>query len=326
MSIRNFRERNPVLIGIISIATITILTTLSFSIDKLPAIKKAYDIQAEFADAAGLQVENQVRVAGIKVGSISKVELAGDRVLVTMEIENHVELPDATSAEIKLATLLGTKYVALEAAGGDPLLEEGDVIPLARTKVPYEIYQAANQGTAIVEEIDGDALNALLVELTKLTKEAQGEVGIALEGLNELGAGLNDKEDDLNALLVGADDLTEFLSDEGDDIIRLIDASNDILGTLAAKREEIQSLLESTKFMAGELGNLVKDHRSELDSIFLKLHRALLVLDRNIEHIDVALEYAGRSSRYFGSILQQGPWADIFTCVTVVTAGCEQDE
>ncbi|HEX2195482.1 MAG TPA: MCE family protein [Actinomycetota bacterium] len=326
MSIKNFRERSPMLIGILSILGIAAGTALAFSLDKIPFVKQAYEVTAEFADAAGLNPENQVRVAGIKVGTVESVELVGDKVVVTLEIDNGTEIPKDATAEIKLATLLGTKFVEIDGVGSEPFLEEGDVIPLERTEVPYEIYQAANEGTNVLEGLNGPRLNRMLVQLTKLTAAAEDEVGEALEGLNELGAGVNARQDELRELLAGADDLTALLADEGDEVVRLIDASNEVLGSLASKREEIQSLLEVTKQMAGEVTGLVRDNRTKLDSIVTKLDRALGVLDRNIAHIDMALEYAGPSSRYFGNITRQGRWADIFSCVLVVSDLCEADE
>jgi len=326
MSVKNFRERSPMLVGIISIIAIAAATTFAFFIDRIPALKQAYTISAEFKDAAGIVAENQVRVAGIKVGTVESVELATDRVVVTMEIDNGIEIPADAFAEIKLATLLGTKFVDIEAKGGEPFLEDGARIPLERTTVPYEIYQASNQGTNVLEGLDGKAFNKMLVQLTKVTKVAQDEVGQALEGLNELGAGLSAKDEDLRSLLAGANDLTELLSDEGDELVRLIDASNEVLGSLAAKRQEVQALLASTNRMARDVAALLRDNRANVDSILTDLHRALVVLAQNVEHLDQAFEYAGPSTRYFASIFTQGRWGDIYTCALVLTKSCENDE
>ena len=326
MSVKNFRERSPAIVGIISILAIAAATTFAFFIDRIPTLKQAYEVKAQFKDAAGVTAENQVRVAGIKVGTVSDIELQDDHVLITMEIDNGTEIPADAFAEIKLATLLGTKFIDVEAKGGEPYLEQGDVIPLDRTTVPYEIYQAANQGTSVVEDLDGPALNEMLVELTKLTKVTQEEVGTALEGLNELGTGLSAKDKELRSLLTGSKELTALLSDEGDEIVRLIDASNDVLGSLARKRENLQSLLAVTKEMAATVTTVLRQNRGNLDSILADLHNALVVLERNVEHLDVAFEYAGPSSRYFGSILQQGRWADIYSCALVLSGSCENDE
>ena len=326
MSVKNFRERSPAIVGIISILAIAGATTFAFFIDRIPALKQAYEIKAEFADAAGVTAENQVRVAGIKVGTVSEIELQDDHVLITMEIDNGTEIPADSFAEIKLATLLGTKFVDLEAKGGEPFLEDGDVIPLDKTTVPYEIYQASNQGTNVLEDLDGEALNEMLVQLTELTKVTQEEVGTALEGLNDLGTGLTEKDEELRSLLSGSRELTALLSDEGDELVRLIDASNDVLGSLARKRENLQSLLAVTKDMAGTVTTVLRENRGNLDSILSDLHNALVVLERNVKHLDLALEYAGPSSRYFGSIFTQGRWADIFSCALVLSGSCENDE
>lgn len=326
MSIKNFRERSPALVGIISIIAIAGATTFAFFIDRIPQLKQAYEVKAEFKDAAGVKAENQVRVAGIKVGTVSEVELQDDHVLITMEIENGTQVPADTFAEIKLATLLGTKFIDLEAKGGEPFLEDGDVIPVDRTSVPYEIYQASNQGTGVLEELDGDALNAALRQVTKLIEVSEDEVGVALEGLNELGTGLNEKDEELRSLLSGSEELTALLADEGDELVRLIDASNDVLGSLARKRENVQTLLTVTRKMAGTVTAVLRENRGELDSILDDLHRALVVLERNVEHLDVAFEYAGPSSRYFASIFTQGRWGDIYNCAFILTQTCENDE
>jgi hypothetical protein len=75
--------------------------------------------------------------------------------------------------------------------------------------------------------------------------------------------------------------------------------------------------------MSGQLADVLRDNRANVDSILTKLHQALVVLDRNVAHLDMALEYAGPSSRYFGSIVQQGRWADIYSCGLILAAGCE---
>ena len=326
MSVKNFRERSPMLIGILSIVGITIGMALAFSIDKLPFVKQAYEVTADFANAAGLNAENQVRVAGIKVGTVQGTELLGDRVRVTLEIENGIEIPDDAFAEIKLATILGTKFVEIDGQGGGPFLEDGDHIPIERTAVPYEIYQASNEGTGVLEGLDGEALNASLRQLARVVTITQEELGQALSGVNRLGESLNAKDDELKSLLSESNKLTAFLADEGDELVRLIDSSNVVLETLAEQQDEIQSLLSSTQFMTDQLTSLLRNNRGNIDAVLARLDRTLGVLSNNVEHLDVALEYAGPSARYFGKVFSQGRWGDIYDCAVLTVESCEQDE
>ena len=91
------------------------------------------------------RANNEVRVAGLKVGKVKSVELAEpdgrgvtDRVRVVMEVSNGVDLGNLTEGEIKLKTILGSKFVELVPKGTEPL--EG-VIPLERTRIPFELYE-----------------------------------------------------------------------------------------------------------------------------------------------------------------------------------------
>ena len=323
MAVKNFRERNPVIIGILSIAGIAIGTLFAFSINKIPAFKQAYEIKAEFADAVGLTTSNQVRVAGIKVGQVTGIKLEGDHVLVTMDIDNGTQIPKSATADLKLATLLGTKYININSRGGAPYMTAGDMIPLSRTTVPYEIFQAANQGTKVLQGLNGNQLNLALRELTKVVKKSRTKLGSALTGLSKLGEGLNSRQRDLRQLLANADSLTALLSGQGHNINRLIDSSNTVLSTLNQKRAGLQSLLHKTNLMAADLFDVLRSNRTNLTNILNHLHNALVVLNNNVGNLDVALEWAGPSSRYFGSIFQHGRWGDIYSCAVVLSKTCE---
>ncbi|MFN2593260.1 MAG: MCE family protein, partial [Actinomycetota bacterium] len=282
-----------------------------------------YEIKAQFADAVGLTTSNQVRVAGIKVGQVTGIKLEGDHVLVTMDIDNGTQIPKSASADLKLATLVGTKYINVDAKGGGPYMTDGDLIPLSRTTVPYEIFQAANQGTKVLQGLNGDQLNLALRELTKVVKKSRTKLGSALTGLSKLGEGLNSRQRDLTQLLSNADNLTQLLSGQGNNINRLIDSSNEVLGTLDQKRAGLQSLLHRTNLMAADLFSVLRTNRGNLTNILNDLHNALVVLNNNVSNLDVAFEWAGPSSRYFGSIFQHGRWGDIFSCALVISKTCE---
>jgi phospholipid/cholesterol/gamma-HCH transport system substrate-binding protein len=136
----SFRERNQVVVGLVSILVLALVFLLAFDFKKLPFISHNFTITAEFADAAGLSPGSDVRIAGLKVGTVSHVTLASDRVLVTLSVAGGVTIPRDATAAISLKTILGTKSVVIKATGPGPYLHNGDRIPLDRTEIPFEIY------------------------------------------------------------------------------------------------------------------------------------------------------------------------------------------
>src|SRR6478752_5804121 len=108
-----FRERNPVTIGAISIAVIALLILAAFKADKLPLIGGGDTYYASFTEAGGLKPNDEVRVAGVRVGKVKSVTLDGDHVRVEFLLQKGVQFGTQTGAEIKVKTLLGSMFLAL---------------------------------------------------------------------------------------------------------------------------------------------------------------------------------------------------------------------
>ena len=135
-----FREMNKTAIGAVGLLLILLVLVGAFKTDSLPLIGGGKVYSADFSEAAGLQKMDEVRIAGVKVGKVVGIDLANDHVVVKMRIKG-AELGRLTKASIKIKTVLGRKYVALEPAG-DGALDPDTHIPVTRTSAPFDISPA----------------------------------------------------------------------------------------------------------------------------------------------------------------------------------------
>lgn len=89
-----------------------------------------YHVSAEFDNASGVAVGTDVRIAGIKVGTVTGQSLnpKSFQARIDMMISPTVSLADDTSAKIASEGLLGANFVSLEPGGADEKLKEGSVI------------------------------------------------------------------------------------------------------------------------------------------------------------------------------------------------------
>ena len=89
-----------------------------------------YEIGAEFGNVAGLSVGDDVILSGIKIGSVSDQMLDKDTysAVVTLSIEEGVQLPDDSAARITASSLLGGNYLEIMPGLSDDMLAVGDVI------------------------------------------------------------------------------------------------------------------------------------------------------------------------------------------------------
>lgn len=135
---RPFRERNPVIIGLVSIIVLVGLLAAAFRADDLPLIGGGDTYTAAFSEAGGLKVNDEVRLAGVRVGTVQDIRLEDGEVKVAFRVEQPATLGAETGAAIKVKTLLGDMFLALEPRGDGELAEDTE-IPLDRTSSPYDV-------------------------------------------------------------------------------------------------------------------------------------------------------------------------------------------
>ncbi|MEX0760038.1 MAG: outer membrane lipid asymmetry maintenance protein MlaD [Tistlia sp.] len=106
----------------------------AFSVGGLSGIGSGYGVTARFDDATGIATGSEVRMSGIKIGTVSGQSLDSQTfdAIIRMNIDQNVELPSDTSARIVPDGLLGSNYVELQPGGSLENIADGGSI--ARTQ------------------------------------------------------------------------------------------------------------------------------------------------------------------------------------------------
>jgi phospholipid/cholesterol/gamma-HCH transport system substrate-binding protein len=88
---------------------------------------QTYELTANFRRADGLSTGGEVRIAGVKVGTIRGMELNGEtyEARVAMAIRSGIDIPDDSSATIGTDGLLGGSHIAIQPGGSEFALEPG---------------------------------------------------------------------------------------------------------------------------------------------------------------------------------------------------------
>ena len=306
-----FRERNPVTIGAISLAVIAGLMTIAFKAGDLPIIGGGDTYYAAFSEAGGLKANDEVRIAGVRVGKVQSVELDGDHVEVTFRVKTDSEFGDLTQAAIKVKTLLGAMYLSLEPAGSGQL-EADSEIPLERTSSPYDVVDAFSGLAETSEQIDTDQLARSLTTLADLSRNTPEEFKDALQGVSALSSNIAARNDKINSLLGNLERVSGVLNDRDQDIVALMKDSDVLFRALVARRQAVHNLLVSTSTLSKELTALVSQSRADLKPALTHLENVLAVLNKNEDNLDNSLRLMAPFYRVFANTLGSGPWFDTY--------------
>ena len=220
------------------------------------AAEDGFEVTARFTDVLNVVPQTAVMVDDVPVGQVVEVERAGWHAEVRLRIRNDVVLPADTIAEIRQASLLGEKYVALldpsetdqpsravaVADSGDRLVE-GDVIGLDATGRNPEVEEVlgalsfllSGGGVAQIKTISQE-LNAMMTGRTGAMRNVLGEV-------RSLVSTLNDQRDDLITAFDAVNNLSRTLVAEKDTIADALDAMGPAIRVLDDQHEQLVAML-----------------------------------------------------------------------------------
>lgn len=304
-----FRERNPVTIGAISLAVIAALMIVAFKAGDLPVIGGGNTYYAAFTEAGGIKPNDEVRVAGVRVGKVRSVELDGAQVKVEFQVDGDTDFGTETAAQIKVKTILGAMFLALEPAGPGQL-QEGATIPATRTRSPYDVVDVFEGLAERSQRIDTAQLATALDTMTALTKDTPEEFRAALKGVSALSANVAARDAELNELLGNLRKVSGVLGDRNEDIIALMRDGDQLFRALVSRREAVHNLLVATTELSRQLTGLVKDTRADLKPALDNLRQVVELLNRNQESFDRSLRLMAPFYRVFANTLGNGPWFD----------------
>jgi virulence factor Mce-like protein len=315
---RPFRDRNPVVIGAISLAAIAALVLAAFHAQDLPLIGGGTTYTAQFSEAAGLKPDDPVRVAGVKVGKVESLALEDGAVTVEFRVEDAF-VGDRSEAAIKIETVLGAKFLALVPRGGQPL-DPDTRIPLDRTASPYDVVEAFADLSSTVEEIDTEQLAGSFEVLSETFRDTPDEVRTSLQGLARLSDTIASRDAQLRELLGATRKVTDVLADRNGEFTRLIEDSNVLLREVQERRDLIDRILDSTQELSRQLSGLVADNREALTPALQQLSRVTDILSRNRAALGQTVNNLAPFVRVFTNTLGNGRWFDSFVNDLLPTA------
>ncbi|WP_426563125.1 MCE family protein [Angustibacter sp. McL0619] len=306
-----FRERNPVPIGAVGLLLIGALLIAAFNVQKLPLLGRGDTYRAAFTEVGGLKTGDDVMVAGVKVGKVKKIELDGAQVLISFKVTEPAHFGTRTGAAVKLKTLLGQKYLALDPQGPGQL-KTGSLIPTSRTVPSYDVIDAFSDLTTTTEAIDVPQLSKSLDVLATEFKDSPPQVKASLEGLTRLSRTISSRDQQLAELLAHAKDVSGTVAARNGEVQSLIKDGDLLLVELQKRRAAIHTLLTNTAALAAQITGLVRDNRAQLKPALTELQGVLATLRKHQDDLDAGIKAMAPFTRVFANTLGNGRWFDTY--------------
>lgn len=253
-------------------------------------------ISALFTSATGIYPGDEVRVSGVKVGSIDSITPEGTQTRLVLHIDRDVPIPADAKAVIVAPNLVSARYLQLTPAyrTSGPTMPDDTVIPLDRTAVPVEWDEVKTQlmrlatdlgprsgvdGTSVSRFIDsaanamdgnGDKLRETITQLSgaaRVLAEGSGNITDIIKNLQTFITTLRDSNQQIVLFQNRLATLTSVVDGSRDDLdaalknlsVAIVDVQRFVAGTRDKTSEQVQRLANVTQ-------NLV-DNKMEIENL-----------------------------------------------------------
>jgi phospholipid/cholesterol/gamma-HCH transport system substrate-binding protein len=291
-----------VFIVVTSLATTVLVVTignLSFGDSR--------DYKAEFTDATGVNKGDDIRVAGVRVGTVDKVEIIDrTRALISFTVDEGTSVNGGTNASIRYRNLVGQRYISLTQEVGDTQrLPSGTTIPVSRTRPALDLTVLFNGFKPLFQALSPEDVNQLSYELIQVF---QGEGG-TLEGLlahtASVTSTLADRDEVIGDLINNLSLVLDHVADRDQQLTRLIQSFRTLVGGLKKDRNAILGSLEDVSALSVETASLVDGIREpfvkdikELRAVAGNIDKNKAELDRALQVLPIKLDKIGRTAIY----------------------------
>ncbi|MFD3510028.1 MCE family protein [Nocardia sp. NPDC058666] len=272
---------------------------------------------AIFTDVLGLRSGDDVRMAGVRVGKIEKIELDdSNNAKVSFIVQADQAVYGNTKALVRYQNLIGQRYVALAPGkdGNTEQLRSGATIPLANTEPSFDVSALLNGFQPMFQALEPAQVNAMS---ESLIQALQGD-GVSLSAFiiqaAQLATDFQRRDAILSDVIVNLSAVMTGLAQRGDQLETLVTQTRALIGGLYSQGQSLQNSVQGLSDNTTSLVNMLSALQPKLTATQDQVVSATNLLIINGERLDRAAIDLPAVAAGFGRVTSEGAYANSGFC------------
>jgi phospholipid/cholesterol/gamma-HCH transport system substrate-binding protein len=246
-------------VGIVMLIALAVLGYFVLRIEDISIgrSRTTREIQVMFDDAAGLQKESDVRIAGVQKGHVKEVVATPDgKALVTLEIDDDIPLHSDASVKVASLGLLGEKYVELSpGTSRTPVISDQGKPVMLRGSAPASFDEVTNQVSAIADDVKAITASLRATVAGPTGQQRLDDIVMNVQAITaEVRALIAANRANVDATLLNTREITAHLRTEIPRLAATLDrVANQIGGTVGENRGELREVVQNLRTLSSDL-------------------------------------------------------------------------
>ena len=284
--------------------------------------------KADFTDVSNLQVGDDVRIAGVRVGTVSNVSIVkqdgtGCRpdhgsfcAQVSFAVAKSRPLPASVQVAVRYRNLIGQRYLDVSQGAGSStrMLHADQVIPTSHTTPAIDLTVLFAGFKPLFQGLDADQINQLASEIIQTLQGEGGSLDLLLGTLADLTNSVADKDHVIGEVI---DNLSAVLNTVGNrdaELSNLIVQLQGFVSGLAKDRHTIGNAIDGINNLATSTAGLLRKVRAPLAKDITDITGLVGVLNRNSGTITYVLQQLPGTVGALIRTASYGSWFNFYLC------------
>ena len=306
----------------IKVAIFTVVTVLATAVLAVSLTNSQFEptkqYSAIFTDVTGLLKGDEVRVAGVRVGSVDDIELYHQKYAkVTFDVDRTRPLFTNTQAIIRYRNLAGQRYLSLQQGPGTPEpLATHATIPLKQTKPALDLTVLFDGFRPLFRALQPKQVNKLSYEIIRVLQGEGGTVNGLLAHVASLTNTLADHDKIIGRTITNLNSVLRTVDRRDRDLSQLLVQLQSFVSGLAGDRQAIGSSLTGINTLTSSTARLISDARPSVHEDIHQLGRVSKTLDKkkNRKLLDQTAQALPNRLNMLINTGSYGSWFNFYLC------------
>jgi phospholipid/cholesterol/gamma-HCH transport system substrate-binding protein len=271
---------------------------------------------ALFADASSLKSGDSVRVAGVRVGTVTDVALQPDnKVVVDFDADRKIVLTSGTKATVRYLNLVGDRYLELvDSPGSAKIQPPGSRIPIDRTEPALDLDLLLGGLKPVLQGLNPQDVNAITNSLIQILQGQEGNIDSLFSKTQSFTSSLADNGQTVQQLIDDLNTVITTISKDGDKFSGAVDKLQKLVTELASDKDPIGESITALDNGTASLTDLLNQARAPQNGPIDQLGRLAPLLDQDKELLDISIQKAPANYRKVVRLGSYGSWINQYLC------------
>ena len=271
---------------------------------------------ANFLNASRLKTGQDVRIAGVPVGSVKDIKLADDNTVdVTFDVNKRYQLYTSTRALIRYENLVGDRFLEIASGPGDlRKLPAGGTIPKQNTQPALDLDALLGGLRPVLKGLDGNKINEVSNAIIELLQGQGGALSQMLSSTSAFTTDLAARDQLIGDVITNLNTVLKTVDDKGTQFDASVDQLQQLITGLAQGKDPIAGAIGPLSSASTDLTDMLQKGRRPVQGVIENLRPLAAKLDERKKDVNAVIEPLAENYLRLNALGAYGSFFNIYYC------------